>query len=747
MGKRNRRKEKAPNEDSSSGHGTLPKSGSNYDLAPTSSERFEVYYRSQSLVSDEEWPDFMKACQSTLPTTFRITSSRAASKAVNEHVEQVFVPHLSNVVFEGIVQAPPTVLQWYPGHLAWQLSTAKQVIRKSTEFAKFQQFLVHESDSGNISRQEAVSMIPPLLLEVESQHNVIDCCAAPGSKTTQLLEALHTTSSKLSNAGSLPAGLLIANDSDAKRCHMLVHQSLNRIGSPNTMITNLDASAIPSIRVSDSSSERARLLQFDRILCDVPCSGDGTTRKNPNIWKTWKTADGLGLHGLQLRILSRAIQMLKPGGRLVYSTCSYNPIENEAVVSATLSSYPSVSLVDVFDKLATLKRRQGLLSWKVYDKEMNELNICENIDTKSGIGKKAKRPAHTCWPSGMEREHHLERCLRIYPHLQDTGGFFVAVFRKTKTHLPNIQTDLELEKAEHYLDADSAIADMLQEGGLNVMVEAEEVANEPTASRSTKRSPSPSLAQREDEKKTKIEEERDVSLLPRILIPKATEGAGRPFNEEPYSFLSPDDEDVKMCIEFFQLDPSFPTSNLFVRNGDGKALRSIYLTTSNIRDIINRNDYARMRLVSCGVKIFARQDAGNTGIYRCRWRVLQDGLSIMNAYIGSRRRIKTTLKALRGMLADQYPPIESFEEYQFKEDIKALENGSCICEILAGEEAGGKLQTSIILPLWKAPISLCLMVEKLEKRALSLRIFNEDLSQNDKQMRGGKVSVQSATKL
>ena len=142
--------------------------------------------------------------------------------------------------------------------------------------------------------------------------------------------------------------------------------------------------------------------------------------------------------------------------------------------------------------------------------------------------------------------------------------------------------------------------------------------------------------------------------------------------------------------EFFQLDPSFPTSNLFVRNGDGKALRSIYLTTSNIRDIINRNDYARMRLVSCGVKIFARQDAGNTGIYRCRWRVLQDGLSIMNAYIGSRRRIKTTLKALRGMLADQYPPIESFEEYQFKEDIKALENGSCICEILAGEEAGGK---------------------------------------------------------
>ena len=84
----------------------------------------------------------------------------------------------------------------------------------------------------------------------------------------------------------------------------------------------------------------------------------------------------------------------------------------------------------------------------------------------------------------LQNRPYAARSLRIYPHLQDTGGFFVAVFRKTKTHLPNIQTDLELEKAEHYLDADSAIADMLQEGGLNVMVEAEEVANEPTASRS-----------------------------------------------------------------------------------------------------------------------------------------------------------------------------------------------------------------------------------------------------------------------
>jgi multisite-specific tRNA:(cytosine-C5)-methyltransferase len=65
-----------------------------------------------------------------------VTSSREASKAVNEHVEQEFVPYLSNVTFEGAQQSPPTKLAWYPGGHAWQLNTAKHVVRKSPEFAK-----------------------------------------------------------------------------------------------------------------------------------------------------------------------------------------------------------------------------------------------------------------------------------------------------------------------------------------------------------------------------------------------------------------------------------------------------------------------------------------------------------------------------------------------------------------------------------------------------------------------------------
>ena len=98
-------------------------------------------------------------------------------------------------------------------------------------------------------------------------------------------------------ASSYPTGLLIANDSDHKRTHMLIHQAA-RLPSPSLMVTNHDASIYPAIRVpSAQGTQKTEQLLFDRILCDVPCSGDGTIRKNPGIWKHWSPMDGNGLHG------------------------------------------------------------------------------------------------------------------------------------------------------------------------------------------------------------------------------------------------------------------------------------------------------------------------------------------------------------------------------------------------------------------------------------------------------------------
>jgi len=155
-------------------------------------------------------------------------------------------------------------------------------------------------------------------------------------------------------------GLVVANDSQVKRCHMLVHQ-VKRACSASLLVTNHDAQMFPSIRPVQRARHflcvvllplacafrlwvsltihrfhAFRMRRFDRVLVDVPCSGDGTIRKSPDILPRWNTGSAISLHSMQLKILMRGLQQLKPGGRLVYSTCSLNPIENEAVVAEAL---------------------------------------------------------------------------------------------------------------------------------------------------------------------------------------------------------------------------------------------------------------------------------------------------------------------------------------------------------------------------------------------------------------------------
>jgi tRNA (cytosine34-C5)-methyltransferase len=186
-------------------------------------------------------------------------------------------------------------------------------------------------------------------------------CAAPGSKTAQLLESVLRSTP----ANTLPTGSVIANDLDNKRCYMLVHQT-NRLASPALMVTNHEATGYPTLTLPNNGGDRL----FDRVLCDVPCSGDGTLRKNVDLWKRWAPTLGLGIHSLQTTIAKRGIQMLAEGGNIVYSTCSLNPVEDEAVVAELLRyGKGALELVDVSDKLPGLKRCNGLSSWKILDKD------------------------------------------------------------------------------------------------------------------------------------------------------------------------------------------------------------------------------------------------------------------------------------------------------------------------------------------------------------------------------------------
>ena len=160
-------------------------------------------------------------------------------------------------------------------------------MRKNPLLKEFHEFLIQETDIGRLFRQEAVSMIPVTLLNVEPHHSVIDICAAPGSKTIQILEYLHQNKEKI------PKGFVIANDTDSQRAYLLTHQA-RRLGSPSLLITNNDARRLPNLKIDKHNNN----FKFDRILCDVPCSGDGTLRKNLTLWKYFNCHLGHGTHAL-----------------------------------------------------------------------------------------------------------------------------------------------------------------------------------------------------------------------------------------------------------------------------------------------------------------------------------------------------------------------------------------------------------------------------------------------------------------
>ncbi|XP_026416683.1 tRNA (cytosine(34)-C(5))-methyltransferase-like [Papaver somniferum] len=144
----------------------------------------------------------------------------------------------------------------------------------------------------------------------------------------------------------------------------------------NLIVTNHEAQHFPSCNLSKNGLDTSEFgipdisqLLFDRVLCDIPCSGDGTLRKAPDIWRKWSGGMGNGVHRLQVQIAMRGIALLKVGGRMVYSTCSMNPVENEAVVAEILRRCgESVELLDVSTELPQLVRRPGIKSWKVRDK-------------------------------------------------------------------------------------------------------------------------------------------------------------------------------------------------------------------------------------------------------------------------------------------------------------------------------------------------------------------------------------------
>ncbi len=176
--------------------------------------------------------------------------------------------------------------------------------------------------SGHIYLQEPSASAPAELLEVQPDSIVLDMCAAPGSKTSQLAEKLES-------------GLLISNEIDPRRAQVLLSNA-ERMGSANQIVTNMDTKTLC-----------AQFPQtFDRILLDAPCSGEGMMKKHDEAREGWSFAKVRGCALIQEELLENAYDALAPDGILVYSTCTYAPEENEERIEKFLADHPDMELLE-----------------------------------------------------------------------------------------------------------------------------------------------------------------------------------------------------------------------------------------------------------------------------------------------------------------------------------------------------------------------------------------------------------------
>ena len=318
-----------------------------------------------------------------LPETVRVNPLRNDSNAVEVWLQSV--------------GAEP--MEWYRGPgsswvMPFERGGAEGEVRK---------LLISLHETGRLTRQEAVSMIPVMALNPKAGEAVLDMCASPGSKTSQIAEFMNGM------------GVLVANERSRKRCNLLV-ANIQRHRSRVTIVSNHDGRHIPSL--SGNSG-------YDAILVDAPCTGSGTTRKNPEVWSKWKPSGGLGLHSMQVGLLNRAVDLLRPGGRVVYSTCSLDPVENEAVISQILQRRGDVRLTDCSEMMEGVSIQEGLQSWVPTDDDMQPLE--------------GNPWAH---PPSKEISEKLSRCVRVRGHMMDAGGFFLATIEKKHVQIGDALEDI-----------------------------------------------------------------------------------------------------------------------------------------------------------------------------------------------------------------------------------------------------------------------------------------------------------------
>ena len=295
-----------------------------------------IIERYSCLTKDKQ--NFSKAVKSSLKQTFRINTIKAEKEEVLNQIKD-YDDTIENV-------------KWCDNAFQTKLTNLGSSIQ---HFA------------GQIYIQELTSMIPPLIVrDLAHKNKILDCCAAPGSKTTQIADIMENR------------GHIIANDARHARIKAL-RGNLDRLGITNTTVTLRDFKSFPN-------------TEADVYFVDAPCSSEGTIRKKNGVKRNWKEYDYERFSKMQSGLLNKACEMAPKGSTIVYSTCTFAPEENENVISKIIDEN-SVELKPI--KLNGLKIGKGISSWK-----------------------------------GKDFNKEVKKCARIWPHHNDTGAFFLARMEK-----------------------------------------------------------------------------------------------------------------------------------------------------------------------------------------------------------------------------------------------------------------------------------------------------------------------------
>ncbi|MDW8041765.1 MAG: RsmB/NOP family class I SAM-dependent RNA methyltransferase [Nitrososphaerota archaeon] len=296
-------------------------------------------------IPDMEVDAYVEASSRPLPETFRVNTLKMSEERCVELLRE---------------------MGWRFERLPW----ARHAYRLTGGATGLGGTLAHSL--GVVYVQGPISMVPVEALDPKPGERVLDVCAAPGSKSTQIAQLMENK------------GVLVANDASSERIKPLI-ANLQRWGAYNCVVTMKDGRFF---------GRRTRNF-FDRVLCDVPCSSLGVVMKDWSSAGTYSHRRSERLARLQLTLLLSSFDASTPGGYTVYSTCTVHPLENEAVVSEFLSQRPEAEVVEF--RLEGLKGRRPLEEWK-----------------------------------GEVFDPRVSLCFKCYPQDNGAEGFFVALLRKVR---------------------------------------------------------------------------------------------------------------------------------------------------------------------------------------------------------------------------------------------------------------------------------------------------------------------------